>query len=183
MLQRCVRFLPGFLAGLLLSGILFLLIAGPRGSPLELEPRPTQSPLSIHVAGCVLEPGVYHLPHGSIVEDAITEAGGALDDAELDRVNLAQQLEDGQRIYLPCAEETPLPEVSALEETTGNRLNINTATSAELELLPGIGPALAESIITYREEHGPFTSIDQLEDVSGIGPSKLAMIEDLIAVE
>jgi len=183
MLRRVLQFLPGFLMGLLIAGILFLLMRAPRGSPLELAPRPTEGPVCVHVAGCVHAPGVFYLPRGAIAADAVEAAGGVLEHGEPDRINLAEELSDGQRIYVPCEEETPVPAISATENQTPGRLNINTATASELELLPGIGPALAESILAYREAEGPFTSIEQLVNVRGIGPSKLAEIEDLITVE
>jgi len=183
MLRRVIQFLPGFLTGLLFSGILLLLIAGPRGEPLVIEPRPTPAPLTVHVAGCVQSSGVYELPSYAIVEDAISVAGGPCEEAILDAVNLAEEIHDGQRIYLPCEAETPPPEQSAIEQPHGARININTATAAELDLLPGIGPSLAESIISFREANGPFSSVEQLEEVRGIGPSKLAELEGLVSVE
>lgn len=183
MLRRTLQFLPGFFTGLLAAGVLFLLIRSPRESPIELAPRPTEAPICVHVAGCVQDAGVFYLSRGAIAADALAAAGGVTTDGEPDRINLAEELTQGQRIYVPCHEETPPPAVSSPEDDLPGRLNINTATASELELLPGIGPALAEAILAYRETEGPFTSTEQLVNVRGIGPSKLAEIEELITVE
>jgi len=169
--------------GLLATGVILLIIAGPRGTPIQLDPLPTLGPVCVHVAGCVEQAGVYHLPRGSIVEAAVVAAGGPRAEADTDQINLAEELQDGQRIFVPCRNATPIPEIQSSSIETAARLNINTATAAELELLPGIGPSLAECILAYRADNGPFTSIDQLLNVRGIGPSKLAQIENLITLD
>jgi competence protein ComEA len=140
------------------------------------------------VSGAVNQSGVYSLPPDSIVQDAITAAGGTAADADLNRVNLAQVLHDGDQIHVPRIGEVP---TSAPVDSDGGNdpvvpsgpININTATQAEFESLPGIGPAIAQRIIDYRETNGPFTSIDQLQNVSGIGPAIFDQIKDLVTVE
>jgi competence protein ComEA len=186
MTGRAAPILLGVFIGLLAAGLLWLLIAEPRGEPVRLVPPPTPLPLQIHVSGSVVHPGVYDLPVGSIVQEAIEAAGGALPEADLDRINLAASLEDGLQVRVPSQTQSS-PATGALPFSTaaasGGLLNINSATAPQLELLPGIGPTLAQSIISYREAHGLFRSVDNLLDVPGIGPAKLEQIRGLVTVE
>jgi len=176
--------------------LLQTLWARPSGSILEsLTPAPspeatrTPQPLRVYVTGAVQRPDVYALPAGSIVKDALLAAGGATADADLVRLNLAYPLADGQQVYVPRQGEENLPTrlltapaVSALQPGA-SRVNINTAGQAELELLPGIGPALAKRILEYRQTHGPFQTIEKIIEVPGIGPVLLEKLRDLIATE
>ena len=182
MLAQARRLAGGILLGALTSAIIFLAIAGPRGRPIELLPPPTQAPLQVHIAGAVEHPGVYALPRGSIVEDAIQAAGGAAPGADTDRVNLAAELVGGERILVPALVTTQAGSAPAGLASDG-RLNLNIATAGELETLPGIGPGLAQSIVEYRESHGPFAAVEDLLLVPGIGPSRLAQIRELVRVE
>ncbi len=120
-----------------------------------------------------------------IVAEAIEAAGGPLEEAILDIVNMAATLEDGQQIYVPVKDDTS-PEtytsVPIFVPASAERININTVSTAKLESLPGIGPSLAKKIVEFRETHGPFLKIEDLLRVSGIGPSKLDEIKDLITV-
>ena len=150
----------------------------------------------VHVAGRVREPGVLQLPGDSRVHDAVEQAGGAAADADLDALNLAQPLADGQRLYVPRAGEvdpsaipTLSPPASAGDEAAGDGgdaptgpVDINRATSGDFERLPGVGPATAQAIIDDRARNGPFLSVDDLERVPGIGPAKLAALRDLVSV-
>jgi competence protein ComEA len=150
-------------------------------------PSPSSEPVPVivHVAGSVRSPGVYELHEGDRVVDAIDAAGGARKGAELGALNLAALLSDGQQVLVPriAAATATAPAEGAVPGTgTGVLVNVNTATPADLEVLPGIGEVLAGTIVAYREEHGPFTSVDQLEDVSGIGPVTLEEIRDLVTV-
>jgi competence protein ComEA len=152
-------------------------------------PAPTvsaaPSTVLVHVAGWVRRPGVYQLGEGDRVVDAIRAAGGARRGADLGALNLAAVLVDAQQVLVPKAGEAEPPAGAAPPTGSGTSqqlVNVNTASSTELEELPGIGPVLAEAIVAYREEHGPFTSVDQLEDVSGIGPVTLGEIQDLVTV-
>lgn len=176
----------GLLAGLLASGLLLLFINQPPGYPIELLPPPTASMISIHVSGAVASPGVYTLPPGSIAQQAVEAAGGLLEEANLDLVNLAARLEDGEQVHIPLLRPTDAgdPVEEAFPSTPYNeRININTAEAPELEQLPGIGPALAQSIVEYREQHGAFQSIEELTHVPGIGPAKMADLRDLIRLQ
>lgn len=151
-------------------------------------PSPSPGSLFVHVAGWVRQPGVYELPDGARVIDALELAGGPKRGAELSALNLAALLTDGQQVIVPRGLETSAGGVPgqtapvAPGAAPGGLINVNTATAADLEELPGIGPVLAEAIVAFREENGPFTSVDQLEDVSGIGPVTLEEIRDLVTV-
>ena len=181
---RILNLIPGLLLGFLAVAILNMISEKPRGSPVILLPPPTLSPLRIHITGAVLEPGVYTLPPDSIVKDALQAAGGSLPNADVENINLAAPLLDGQQIYIASYQEaTSTPETSTSSiSTPSSRMNINTADAPELEYLPGIGPSLAQKIIEYRRDHGPFSSIDDLLMVPGIGPAKLEQIKELNVV-
>jgi competence protein ComEA len=148
-------------------------------------------PLVVHVAGAVVGPGVYQLHATGRVIDAVTAAGGPTADADLDGLNLAAGLADGQRVYVPRVGEVDPAEVasggSAAPADTGGGVergpvNVNTATAAELESLPGVGPATAAAIVDERTRNGSFASVDDLERVPGIGPAKLAALREQVSV-
>lgn len=160
--------------------------------PIAVRAEPVPAPVAsaspavliVHVAGWVEKPGVYELNEGSRVIDALEAAGGARRGAELAALNLAALLTDGQQVLVPRAAE-PGPTSSSsgtVAAGVATLVNVNTATAEELETLPGIGEVLAAAIIQYREEHGPFTSVDQLVDVSGIGEVTLEEIRELVTV-
>ncbi len=135
--------------------------------------------LIVDVTGWVRKPGVFAFEPGDRVIDAVERAGGARDNADLTLLNLAAPLVDGQQILVPeegAPAPSAVPGTTGVPGATGGLVNINTADEATLETLNGVGPVLAASIIAYRTEHGSFTSIDQLDEVSGIGP---ATMEDL----
>jgi competence protein ComEA len=158
---------------------------GPAALPTEAPP-----PLRVYVSGAVATPDVYLLPRGSIVKDALGLAGGPLAGADLDRINLAQELADQQQIYIPRLEEVaPLPLISGgSTSATGqasaasNQININIASLEELDTLPGIGPAIAQRIIDFRQSDGPFTTVEQIMDVRGIGQATFEKMKDQITV-
>ncbi len=153
-------------------------------APSLAEPTGTPSPLRVYVSGAVQSPDVYWLPPASIVKDAVLAAGGAAPDADLDRINLATELVDGQHVYVPhLEEEDPPQEWSSAQRSMGVRININTADAATLELLPGIGPALAQRIIDYRERNGPFARPEDVMNVTGVGPAIFAQIQDSISTK
>lgn len=185
MFRRGGTFLAGILTGLLASGLLYLLVSRPRGQPVRVLPPPTPRPVQVHVVGAVRTPGVYQLPRGAIVQDALAAAGGPAAEANLSAINLAAGLSDSQQVYVPFVGETPevvdLPG-STSAQTAAGRVSLNTATAPELERLPGIGPSLAQAIVEFRESHGPFAQPEDLLEVPGIGPAKLAQIKDLIVV-
>jgi competence protein ComEA len=183
MLQRAGPFLAGLLTGLLAAGLTWLLISEPRGQPVALEPPPTAASLRVHVTGAVLRPGVYALSPGSIVQDALEAAGGAQPGAVVEAINLAAPLQSGEQIFVPrAATQSPTLVATPSSQTVTGLVNVNAATAPELDLLPGIGPALAQNIIDYRQAHGPFASLEDLLDVPGIGPAKLEQIRDLIVL-
>jgi competence protein ComEA len=157
--------------------------AGPR-------PGPSASPaeIMVDVAGRVRHPGVYTFHVGDRVVDAIERAGGALPGSDLTTLNLAALLTDAEQIVVGKAgaggpsSGTSAGNSDGTGDGADQKVNLNTATLDQLVALPGIGPALAQRIITYREQHGPFRSVKDLDNVPGIGPSHMADLEPLITV-
>jgi competence protein ComEA len=149
-------------------------------------PAPTaDGVVVVSVVGLVVRPGLVTLPAGSRVADALAAAGGLLPDADPASVNAAAPLTDGQQIAVgvPGAPAVPGPAPGgAGGAAPGGPLRLNTATVADLDALPGIGPVLAQRIVDHRSAHGPFTSVAQLEDVPGIGPTIFAGLEGLLTV-
>ncbi|NLW17198.1 MAG: ComEA family DNA-binding protein [Firmicutes bacterium] len=140
-----------------------------------------QTELRVHVTGAVLRPGVYTLAKGARVDDALDMAGGVLPDALIQGLNLAKPLFDGEQIHVAQAAPSSSDSTSAdIPATT--LININTATAAELETLPGIGPVKAQAIVEYRQQNGAFARIEDLTKVSGIGPKTFERLKHLITV-
>jgi competence protein ComEA len=170
----------------LAAGLLFLTSQQPRGQPVMLRPPPTPAPILVHVAGAVAQPGVYPLPVGSRVSHAVQAAGGMTDGAYADQLNLAAILADGEQVYVPFVLGTTIPgELTSGSRTAGmaDLVNINTATQAELESLPKIGAKIAQAIISYRTTSGLFTTIEEIQEVDGIGPAVFEQIRPLITVQ
>ena len=151
----------------------------------------TAPPVLVHVAGAVVRPGLVRVTPGARVADAIAAAGGAVPDADLDRLNLAAKVADGQRILVERVGAAPsatgdgaagAADPGAASGAGDGPVNLNTATSADLDTLPGIGPTLAAAILRERERRGGFTSVDQLRDVRGIGEKRFADLKDLVTV-
>lgn len=141
----------------------------------------TNQKIAVHVGGEVNNPGVYYLPKGKRVIDAIKAAGGAKRGANLDALNLARKLRDGEKIILP---PKSFPSLSSFTDSRNDKLlNLNTATLEELESLPGIGETLAKRIIEYREKNGGFQEVEELRNIEGIGKKKFSKIKDLVTVE
>jgi len=161
-------------------------------------PGATAVALVVHAAGAVSQPGVHRLPAGSRVADLLAVAGGPTAEADVDRLNLAAPLTDGERVYVPRVGEVAVapavgPSGSAAGSpgsgsgggtgaAPGTPIDLNRATEAELDVLPGVGPATAAAIVRHREANGPFSRVDDLLEVRGIGPAKLESLRDLVRV-
>jgi len=170
----------------------------PQPEPIEIiDPTPTPTctplPIHVHVIGAVQRPGVYLLPPASRLFQAVEAAGGLASDADPEGVNLADSLVDGNQVFIPRVGTPPPPSPTPIAGSSGlgaesaksglGLVNINTASSAELDTLPGIGPAYAGRIIAYREAHGPFASPAQIMQVKGIGEATYEKIKDRITVD
>jgi competence protein ComEA len=178
--------------------------APPRAVTTTVEPVSTSSTtakgapatIAVHVAGAVTHPGVVELHAGARVIDAVEAVGGALGDGDLDRLNLAAKVTDGERVYVAKVGQAD-PGVtngaggsaapgdesgSGATPTSGGKVNLNTATQAQLEELPGIGPTYAQSILAERQRRGGFTSVNDLRSVRGIGDKRFAELAPLVTV-
>lgn len=202
----------GLLYGLVLAlgvaGVLLTAARRPVGQAITLAEPPTPVPVRVYVTGAVQNSGVYELPRGSVVQEAVTAAGGLLPNADVSGLNLAEPLVDGRKLdvpeILPTATPrpptatvgpgtptlTPQPEPTATQppsrssgvDISAGKVNINTATLAQLDTLPRIGPAIAQRIIDYRTANGPFQTIEEIQNVRGIGPATFEQLKDLITV-
>ncbi|MCA1832774.1 MAG: helix-hairpin-helix domain-containing protein [Actinomycetota bacterium] len=195
----------GFIAGIVVlgAGVGFVraLPKGNAAAPVPSAPAIAASPppsaseapkIVVYVAGAVRSPGVYDFPAGSRIIDALKAAGGPAPGADLSQTNLAELLTDGERVYVPRRGETPPPVASAgggaasggsSGSNTSGKVNINTATAAELDAgLPGVGPVLAQRIVDYRTQHGPFHDVRDLLKVEGIGQKKFDALKDSATV-
>lgn len=191
------------LAGVIAALVVLSMVAWSRGPGAAIAPpatlpsaRPSVaavSPLSsasaageaifVHVAGAVRNPGLYELPLGSRVMDAIEAAGGAKPSARLDAINLAEVLQDAMKVEVPGPGTDAMPAVAATPSAGAPAIvNLNTADQAALETIPGIGPVTATAILSYRSEIGSFESVDQLLDVDGIGPATLESLIPYVTV-
>ena len=140
----------------------------------------SRSQLLVDVSGAVRRPGVYRLPAGSRINDALEKAGGATRVADLTLVNRAAPLTDGQQVLVVEKVVATAGATSSSGSTQAVPIHLNSATLEQLDELPGVGPATAQRIIDYRTANGPFKSVDELDNVSGIGPAKLAELRDLV---
>jgi competence protein ComEA len=197
--------LIGVIAGFALAGLLIFISRAPAGEPIMLQPAPTKEPIAVHVVGAIPRPGLYEFAEGARIQDAIDAAGGLLTSADVNTINLAALLEDGQQLNIPykagqepiegstgsdpASDENSLVLPGATEATqsqsgSGTELiNINTASVEELDTLPGIGPTIAQRVVDYRTENGPFQLIEDIMNVSGIGPSTFDQIKGLITTQ
>jgi competence protein ComEA len=129
--------------------------------------------LVVHVSGAVRDPGVYRLPDGSRVTDAIERAGGPAGAAMPDAINLAAPLADGQQITVPARSRAPVGVGASLPGATDGAISLGSATLEELDTIEGIGPVTAEAILAFRDERGGIASVDELDQISGIGPTTM----------
>lgn len=157
--------------------------------PPPSAPTPSAPPAQIWVSvtGRVVTPGLYQLPGDARVADALTAAGGLIDQIDLTGINLAQPLTDGQSVVVAehgtavASASAPPGGIGAAAPPIG-LLNLNTADQTAFEALPGVGPVMAQAILTWRTDNGPFSSVDQLQEISGIGPARFAQLAPLVTV-
>lgn len=153
---------------------------GTQSVAFEAEDAPPRE-LVVHVAGAVAQPGLYRLPEGSRIDDAIAEAGGAKPKAALDLVNLAAPLADGQQVVVPLRGSTGgAAGAEAGAGAPAGKVHLNSATLEQLDELPGVGPVTAQQILSYRDANGAFGSVDELDAVPGIGPATLEQLRPLV---
>ncbi|GAA5053568.1 competence protein ComEA [Thermocatellispora tengchongensis] len=150
--------------------------------PTPPTPQPTAPSLIVHVTGKVRRPGVITLPAGSRVTDAVAAAGGVKKGATTGPLNLARRLIDGEQIVVGAPHTAAAQPPLTADSPPGAPINLNTATAEQLDTLPGVGEVLARRIVDYRESHGGFRDVAQLQDVSGIGDSKYADLKDKVTV-
>ena len=139
--------------------------------------EPAAADLVVSVVGAIARPGLVTVPPGSRVADVLAAGGGALPGTDLTALNLAQKVSDGDQIVVGA----PARSVSNDAAAEDGVVSLNDATEAELDALPGVGPVTAASIVAWRDANGPFTSVDQLSEVDGIGPSRLEKLRDLVS--
>jgi competence protein ComEA len=150
-----------------------------RAKPAASAPRTTQL-VVVDVAGAVRRAGLYRLPRGSRIADAVARAGGATPRAELDLVNLAAPLADGEQILVPTRGAPATGGGGSGAAAPTAPVDLNSATVEQLDTLPGVGPVTAQKIVDYRQAHGPFTSVDELDAIPGIGPARIENLRGLV---
>lgn len=144
-------------------------------APLVAEPAAAAPKLTVHVAGAVRRPGLYRLTEGRRVADAVVRAGGATASADTAAINLAAPLADGMQVLVPSRV------AGAAGKAAAGRVSLSSATVAELDELPGVGPVTAQKIVDYRAQHGGFRSVDDLDAIPGIGPARIEQLRDLVS--
>jgi competence protein ComEA len=182
--RRALAYVLALLAVLALAGRLAFKneSQAPAAAPVSLRAGPAPArKVVVHVVGQVFKPGLYSLPEGSRVDDAISTAGGPKPKAALELVNLAAPVADGQQIVVPSRRDAAAAAAGGTGPSAlGGRVHLNSATLDQLDELPGVGPITAQKILDYRADHGAFGSIDELDAVPGIGPATLAELRDLV---
>jgi competence protein ComEA len=173
----------GVLAAAVVGGWLWFGLDRPQPAPLVSQvagEAATSGSITVHVAGAVETPGLVEVASQARVADAVAAAGGVTRSADLTGLNLAAPLRDGEQIVVPSLDQVAATASGGAVDD--GKVRINQATPTELEQLPGVGPVLAGRIYAYREEHGPFATVDDLLDVPGIGEGKLAALRDVAVV-
>ena len=158
------------------GGVSFAETSQEGGGSLEVESGSGRD-VVVHVAGAVGEPGVYRLPAGSRVTDAVQRAGGATGAAALDGINLAAPLSDGQQVVVPGRVAGSSAATGAASE---GPISLGSATLEELDTVEGIGPVTAQNILDYRDQHGGLSSVDELDEISGIGPATMESLRSAL---
>ncbi|MEI6290532.1 MAG: ComEA family DNA-binding protein [Chloroflexota bacterium] len=189
-MKSILTLIIGVLLGLLVGGLMYLSVRTPVGVPIQLMPSSTPKPIVVYVNGAVKHPGVYRLPVDSHLVDAIESAGGFLGNADYSQLNLADKVSDGDQFFIPGTGQLPTPVLNiggngllfTPTPPAGALVNINSADTALLDQLPGIGPTAAQKIVDYRTQNGPYTRIEDLLKVPGIGPTVLEEIRGLITI-
>jgi competence protein ComEA len=156
----------------------------PTASPSRATAKPAGAALMyVDVVGAVRRPGLYRLPRGSRIADALAHAGGATRRAQLELVNVAAPLADGEQVVVPRRGTATAAATAsgAGGAPAAGPVHLSTATAEELDTLPGVGPVTAQKIITYRQQHGGFSSVDELDAVPGIGPARMEQLKGLVA--
>ena len=177
-------FALGMLAAI--AGAIYFVVAWPEGAKgieVVLPPPATPAPaaeLRVYITGAVKNPDVYVAEEGDWLGLLVEAAGGATEDADIEAVNLAARLQDEDHWHIPRLGEAPPAAAGSASQTRPGTVDVNSASSEELESLPGIGEVKASSIIRYRQLNGPFPSVDDLLAVQGIGPATLDTIRDLV---
>ncbi len=187
--------LLGTFLGLAFSAVIVLVAQSPRGEPIAIPPTSTPSPIVVYVSGAVKSPGLISLMPGDRVSNAVEKAGGFTLDADQSQINMAAKLTDGDKIFVPSlSDQATKMAVNATQGALGMKakntdtpvpsfpININTASQQASESLPNIGPTKAADIIEYRNLHGPFLKIDDIQNVPNIGPYTFDKIRDLITI-
>ncbi|MFN8593973.1 MAG: ComEA family DNA-binding protein [Thermomicrobiales bacterium] len=186
---RAILALVAVVAGVIAAYAIFRAWDDRAAPPIIISDSEVMVPVVVDLRGAVKTPGVYELPAGARVQDAIAAGGGVTENADLSTINLARRLRDGDVVViapLPSPSGTPgsAPEMPPVT-TDGSgvaKVNLNTASAAELVALPGIGDTIAGRIVAYRDEHGPFRSIDDLIHVQGISAKLIDSLSDLVTV-
>lgn len=181
--------LIGGLVAVLLASLTFVLLD--RRAPPDIAIQADAFPdIVVEVSGAVATPGVYELPGASRLQQAIDRAGGLSPDADVSSLNLAGRIGDGEKIVIPSlGMEAPVPVKesgtpgSGASSAIGSRIDLNTASAADLDTLPGVGPVIAERIIDYRETNGSFSSVDELAEIDGISPAMVDELRPLVTVD
>lgn len=173
----------GVIIGFLISGLILLLVTSPEEETLTLLPRPTLRPMQIEIYGAIQQPGIYAFDYAATVNDLAEAAGGLTGSADPERSRLAARVYDGDRIVIPTRGGSEITLTPFEIPNFSSKINLNTATAAELMVLPGVGEKKAGEIIHYRETVGPFEKIEDLLRIDGFGEKTIERFYDLITVD
>jgi competence protein ComEA len=184
-LSRVTLVIAAIVVGIAGTYLAFRALDERAAPPIVIEDAAATRPVVVDVRGAVAKPGVFELPPAARVQDAVAAAGGLTADADLSMINLARRVRDGEIVFVAAVPEAGTPIVApAIPEASGGRdsarININTASAAELEQLPAIGEVIAGRIVAFREEHGPYRSVNDLIHVDGVSATTIDRLKDLV---
>lgn len=171
-----------FMVGAVVGAALISGFRAPGGSGVVLEPTATEIGIQVQVSGAVLRPGVYELGRGARLADALAAAGGVRADGDLGDLNLAALIQDGQDVVVRKSGTLELSSAESGTSGSCSMLELNLASAVELEALPGLGAVLAQHIVDYRDTYGPFTEVQDLLQVPGIGASVVSQVKDCLII-